>query len=586
MQMEQCLISPYKFSYKSKQGLSREEQPKANCQPHTAFRLSSLFFCHFVSQLTFHISCLVSVFCLLSFIFNPIKTKAQQLELPLNNQINEKYEKYLQHPNNNVQTSFKPLVASFVRYDSLKMVEDEYQKRFIRKSFLGRKIKQESLIEVKKEDFYLSIDPLFNFSQMRDMADTSLRADTTDFYINTRGVLVQGTINEKFSFESSFYENQAFFPDYMHRYVGKYRMVPGQGRVKDFKRGGFDYAMASGYFSYTPYNTEKLKWNIRAGHGKNFVGEGYRSLLLSDNAFNYPYVKNTLEYGKFQYVNTFAVLQSLERTRVSTITENLFYRKKATFHYLGFNPHKRIHIGLFEGIMWQMQDTNSVKPFEPSFALPLIFANSLRYGLNDEHNAIVGLNFKFKAHKKNTLYGQLVSDDFERSRFAYQAGIKSFDILKNLFIQAEYNNVKAFTYSHAIPLQGYTHYNQSLTHPLGANFDELLFRATYSFKDLFIQYRYSVANIDKDSQGGNFGNDIFKSNYSASQNDLFARPITTVLTIQEIRAGYTINRKTNMQITGGVFMRTDNATPVAPVHNSLIYTVSISTNIANFYYDF
>ncbi|GIV44842.1 MAG: hypothetical protein KatS3mg035_1965 [Bacteroidia bacterium] len=586
MQIEQCLISPYKFLDKSKQGLSRLEQPNANCQAHTVFCISSLFFSHFVSYLTSRFSCFVYVLSLLSFIFNPTPTKAQQFELSLNNQINEKFEKYLQSPDNNVQTSFKPLISSFVKYDSLKNAENNYQKRFLRKSFLGRKLKQESLIEVKKDDFYLSIDPLFNFSILKDIADTSLRADTTNFYVNTRGILVQGSINEKFSFESSFYENQAFFPDYLHRYVSYYRMVPGQGRVKDFKRGGFDYAMASGYFSYTPFNTENFKWNIRAGHGKNFVGEGYRSLLLSDNAFNYPYAKSTIVYGKFQYINTFAVLQSLERTRVSTITENLFYRKKATFHYLGFNPHSRIHIGLFEGIMWQMQDTNSVKPFEPTFVLPVIFANTLRYGLNDEHNAIIGANIKVKAHRKITLYGQLVSDDFSRSRFAYQAGIKVFELPKNLFLQIEYNNVKAFTYSHAIPLQSYTHYNQSLTHPLGANFDELLFRASYSFKDLFIQYRYSLAHIDKDNQGGNFGNDIFKSNYSASQNNLFASPITTVLTIQEIRAGYVINRKTNMQLVGGLFIRTENSGPIAPIHNSFIYTVSLSTNLANFYYDF
>lgn len=586
MQVEQRLIYLYKLSYKSKQGLSRVKHPNANCQQRIAFRISSMFYCYLFSYLAYYFYSHLSVIVIFTFIFNPVKTKAQQLELPLNNQINEKYEKYLQNPNNNVQTSFKPLITSFINYDSIKIAENDYQKRIIRKSFLGRKLKQESLIQINQDDFYLSIDPLFNFAFMKDWADTSLRADTTHFYINTRGVLVQGTINEKFSFESSFYENQAFFPDYIHRYVSTYRVVPGQGRVKDFKRGGFDYAMASGYISYTPFNSDNLKWNIRAGHGKNFVGEGYRSLLLSDNAFNYPYIKSTFEYGKIQYVNTFAVLQSLERTRLSTTTENLFYRKKATFHYLGINPHKRLHIGLFEGIMWQMQDTNSVKPFEPTYALPLIFANTLRYGLNDEHNAIVGLNLKFKAHKKITLYGQLVSDDFERSRFAYQVGVKSFDVLKNLFIQAEYNNVKAFTYSHAIPLQSYTHYNQSLTHPLGANFDELLFRAGYSFKDLFIQYRHSIARIDKDNRGGNFGNDIFKSNYSAAQNDMYAKPITTVLTIQEIRAGYVINRKTNMQISGSLLLRTENAAPLAPLHNSVIYTIALSTNLANFYYDF
>jgi hypothetical protein len=528
----------------------------------------------------------LSFFSFSTLFFILFIAKAQQLELPLNKQINERYERYLQHPENNVQTSFKPLINDFIKFDSIQLQEIEYRKYHERKSLLGRKIKQESLVEVKKDDFYLSIDPLFNFSIMNDKADTSLRADTTKFFINSRGILVQGNINKKFSFESSFYENQAFFPNYLHQYVGKYRVVPGQGRVKNFKRGGFDYAMASGYFSYTPYNTSQFKWNIRAGHGKNFVGEGYRSLLLSDNAFNYPYIKNTIEYKNIQYINTFAVLQSLERTRVSTITENLFYRKRATFHYLAIHPHKRIHIGLFEGIMWQMQDTNSIKAFEPTFVLPVIFANSLIYGLNDEHNSIVGLNIKLKAHKNAMLYGQLVSDDFERNRFAYQAGIKVFDWLKNLYIQLEYNNVKPYTYSHAIPLQGYNHYNQSLTHPLGANFNEMLFRTSYNFKDLFIQYRYSIANIDKDNQGGNFGNDIFQSNYTASQNNLFPLPFTTRLTIQEIKAGYIINRKTNLQLAAALFIRTEKIFPIAPINNSFIYTISLSTNLSNFYYDF
>jgi hypothetical protein len=114
----------------------------------------------------------------------------------------------------------------------------------------------------------------------------------------------------------------------------------------------------------------------------------------------------------------------------------------------------------------------------------------------------------------------------------------------------------------------------------------MLFRSSYSFKDLFIQYRYSIANIDKDNQGGNFGNDIFQSNYTASQNNLFPLPFTTRLTIQEIKAGYIINRKTNLQLAAALFIRTENTFPLAPINNSFIYTISLSTNMSNFYYDF
>ena len=41
--------------------------------------------------------------------------------------------------------------------------------------------------------------------------------------------------------------------------------------------------------------------NFEVGNGKQFIGDGYRSLLLSDAAFSYPFVKFTATFLKVKY---------------------------------------------------------------------------------------------------------------------------------------------------------------------------------------------------------------------------------------------------------------------------------------------
>ena len=89
-------------------------------------------------------------------------------------------------------------------------------------------------------------------------------------------------------------------------------------------------------------------------------------------------------------------------------------------------------------------------------------------------------------------YGQLLLDEFvlaeiKRNRGSWvnkwgiQAGAKYIDALgiKNLDLQIETNRVRPFTYSHSDSVSNYTHYNQPLAHPLGANFQEFIAIARY-----------------------------------------------------------------------------------------------------------
>ena len=65
---------------------------------------------------------------------------------------------------------------------------------------------------------------------------------------------------------------------------GNPAIIPGRGIAKDFKSDAYDYPVAEAYLSYTP----SKYFNFQFGNGKNFIGDGYRSLFLSDVASPYP----------------------------------------------------------------------------------------------------------------------------------------------------------------------------------------------------------------------------------------------------------------------------------------------------------
>ena len=75
------------------------------------------------------------------------------------------------------------------------------------------------------------------------------------------------------------------YPDYLDEVADLRGVAIGIGRSKPFKTYGHDAAIASGYVSFSPVKDA----NLQFGHGRHFFGNGYRSLLLSDYAPDYPY---------------------------------------------------------------------------------------------------------------------------------------------------------------------------------------------------------------------------------------------------------------------------------------------------------
>lgn len=545
------------------------------------------------------------IICLLCFAYagaqQPMPEGTGHLNLPLSNDLNYIFERQIVQSDSVIHTGMRPYVQSFVyqqgqpeRYgwhgqDEVPTGQGQ--------PWFWRKIRHESLVTVQDKDdqFWVAVDPVFNFEFGEDVADTTGWADSVSFYKNTRGFRMHGHIGEKFSFFSSFYENQAIFPRYQDQQIrgqGEFYdvngtlvqqngVVPGQGRTKQFKRDGFDYAMASGYVSFTPISA----LNVQLGTGKHFVGEGYRSLLLSDNTFNYPYLRTSVRFlkNKFQYTSILSSLSSLYRLRRNSTAEALYQPKAGTFHYLTYQPHRAIQLGLFEGVIWQRWEPEASKPINAAFFVPVLGFNSALYGLEDDNNALLGLTFRASPLRNYVLYGQYMLDGANKN--GWQLGAKAFDAfsVKNLFLQAEYNTVAAFSYAHDVPLQNYSHYNQALAHPLGAGFNELVLIAQYRWKDLWASVKTTSASYKKDLGGTHLGTNIFESDLNATDSSLDNG--TSTLVAYDLRLGFLVNPASNMNIIVGMIDRTESG-PVEPTDRTRFIYAGFRTSLTNAYYDF
>ncbi|MBX9782793.1 MAG: hypothetical protein K2X48_05780 [Chitinophagaceae bacterium] len=367
------------------------------------------------------------------------------------------------------------------------------------------------MIEKYGDDFFVVINPVFNYRQMFDASNSG-----QNLFINQRGLSVRGGIGNKVGFSASVMDVQERGPLFFQNVVKRYNAVPGANFYKSFKTTGVDYMDARGYFTF-----RAAKYiNFQAGYDRNFIGNGYRSLFLSDFAGNNLFVKINTRIWKFNYQNLFMELQNGAN---NNSISNLIPKKYATMHHLSINLKPWLNIGVFESIIFARQNR-----FEFSYMNPIIFFRSIEGNLGSADNALVGADFKANLFKKVQAYGQLLIDEFNFKKLradssnwwgnktGLQLGVKYIDVaeIKNLDLQLELNRVRPFTYSHFDSVSNYTHYNQPLAHPLGANFNEVIAIVRYQPMgklNLMARLIYWKQGLDS-ANGRNFGSDIFRRN--------------------------------------------------------------------------
>ncbi|HSU27325.1 MAG TPA: hypothetical protein VLJ68_03020 [Chitinophagaceae bacterium] len=359
-----------------------------------------------------------------------------------------------------------------------------------------------NLFEVHNKDFDLAISPVFQYILSKEQNNDQ------HLFLNTRGLNVRGRIAKKIGFYAYLTDNQERDPAYVQQWVNDRMAVPGEGLYKQFKSTGYDYFDARGYitFSVTPFI------DVAFGYDKHFIGNGYRSMFLSDFGNNAVFLKLNTRIWKVNYQNLFLELHSPDRGASNV----LIPKKYAVMHHLDIDLTKWLNIGVFEGIVFGRRDH-----FEFGYLNPIIFYRSIELQNGSFDNSVAGLDLKANVAKKFQFYGQLLLDEFLLSeikknrgwwanKWGIQIGAKYIDAfgIKNLDLQIEHNRVRPFTYSHTDSVANYTHYNQPMAHPLMANFKEVIAIARYQPAPKWML----VAKIIAYEQGRDAGSESFGSN--------------------------------------------------------------------------
>lgn len=322
----------------------------------------------------------------------------------------------------------------------------------------------------------------------------------------------------------------------------------------------------SDFSFYVNWNANRY-FNIESGFGKHFVGKGHRSLLLSNEGFNYPYLKITTNVWHFQYTNLWVKLKHIQDANLTHWED--FYDKYAAMHYLSWQIHPKFRIGFFEAIIWQGEDENGKRGFEINYLNPIIFYRPIEYDIGSPDNAIIGFDADF--HVKNHLiYFQLMLDEFKikelkamngwwANKQAVQLGWRYFNVLgvENLHSLIEFNYIRPFTYSHKRPGQNYGHYNQPLAHPLGANAVEGIFNLTYHQSRWFFECHNTFAKFGRENEGENYGGDIFLSYKTRTKeyDNFVGQGVKHLLFNHQLQVSYLINTSIHLNLFSRITLR-------------------------------
>lgn len=523
------------------------------------------------------------------------------LNIPLSHSYYAQFDRAMNQVGSNNHTASKPFTYSEVnKYYDLNEANRRIMKN--KSGWWGRKLWNESLVQIQGEGYWFTMNPIFDVR-----IGKSDPSESSYTYQNTRGLQIQGAIGEQLSFTTTIYESQGRFADYFNRYAesikpsgGNPAIIPGVGIAKSFNDDSYDFPMAEANLTYTPSRFI----NLQLGYGKNFLGDGYRSLLQGDGSSPYPYLKINTTFWKVKYTNTYMWLKDV---REDVTVDRTYAKKFMANHYLSWNATNRLNIGVFESVVWS--DSNK-RGFDASFVNPIIFYRSVEFGSSSRSgNALLGLTAKYKWSNQVQFYGQFLLDEFSlgdmksgeqswKNKFGYQLGAKYFDAFKidNLLLQLEYNHVRPYVYAHSDPLTNYAHNNQSMGHQWGGNFQEFIAIARYHkgrwFGDAKLTYGKRGLDFDTIDNTFNYGGNIYKDydeNRPFNTGVKVGQGNKTTIMIADIQGGYLINPATNLKLFGSLIYRNFNPnvdTSRDFKENTTWFSVGIRADISNWYYDF
>ena len=227
--------------------------------------------------------------------------------------------------------------------------------------------------------------------------------------------------------------------------------------------------------------------------------------------------------------------------------------------------------------------------------------------MQDAGNAIVGASAKYKLNDNFNVYSQFVLDEFSlndvkggngswKNKFGLQLGAKYYNAfkVKDLMLQAEYNAVRPYTYSHNSIILNYAHNNQPMAHLWGANFRELVLIGRYRKGRVFGEAKLIAGirgfDINNSTDNFNYGGNIYRDEVDRPFDSgvKIGQGIKTNTINASVQAGYLINPASNLKVFANISYRNFNpeAETMSVLNNSTVwFNFGIRTDLFNWYFD-
>lgn len=459
-------------------------------------------------------------------------------------------------------TAVKPLVQRTLgNFDLSPGLPDSTKNWFLRKIF------DEHLVQVVKEDhsFYLDFLPDF-------IVGTQSGTHQKNLWTNTRGAQAGLTVGDKFSLYVNFFENQARFPTHIDSAAKRIGGIPGQGFSKNVETSRFDWMNATVNMTYEV--NPALRMTL--AYDKMHIGDGYRSVLMSESPYNFAHAHVSGKVKKFQYNSVWGTMLDRYNPRTYAGDTAAFTTrlgegiKFAAFQYVDYLASDNFTVGLFHSLIWAQSDASH----------------------DGGANGGLGLNVKYRPFPKWIVYGQLYADQLSKFNFnkdkdrrtAYQLGLKTHDLFQvdRLNITFEFNQAAPYTYQHPNNRINYSNNGESIAHPNGANFREVLGILTYRWKqfDFYGQSMFSRYGVDP-SASTNVGHDILRSDMSDAAFRI-GRGDLRNLFYNEIRAAYILNPRYNLRAEIGLINRIEDAPNSIGRTTANIFTIGLRSSFRAF----
>jgi hypothetical protein len=357
--------------------------------------------------------------------------------------------------------------------------------------------------------------PSHNFI-IKPLLDGMFGAGTGHIFRTSAGANLIFEAGNKFSLDLKYLFNFEQFPKQYASLLDS-GFIPHYGKfISQTKNNVYIFQEFTGYASWSPFRF----LNVQIGKDRNFWGDGYRSLFLSDNSNSYPFLKTTFSAWNIKYVSLLAFLKDVNLPGNS----NVLYPKFCALHYLSWNITSRFNVSFYESVTFKGKDSTDFTKFDYEYMNPVIFYQPVNFSIGSPGKIHLGIGSSYKIFETYKIYGQFLLGEFLLKEFfagtgwwgnkyGVQLGIQSPEAFKiqGFHLLLEGNLVRPYTYSHTNTLTNFGYEMQPLAHPLGANFIEYLLEAKYIRKqNIFgLILMHSITGLD--SANLNFGQNIYKN---------------------------------------------------------------------------